>query len=338
MRKCILFVFLSICLINVGCKQKKSSDEIRVGAAIALTGYGSSFGQSEVNAVSLLKEVYGDSVKVEFFVEDTQSDVKTGINAINKLININKCDILYCELSSIVDATASIVRKAEVTMIAPVYLENLKDNPYAIRNLPSADQENSALIDFLVSEDIPHQKIGILYSNDVFGKTCYNSFISLLPEGSVICHSSTINDEALRETALKAISTNPDVLYLGSMSESLGQLVKFLRQNGYDKEIITTDAFSYDYINSLAGEYAKGVRYVDFQDTEAYQQFRDNYKEKFGIDCVASAMLFYDGTAAIVAAKKEGKDFNETSFKGLTGEISISNNEIIYPIKVLTWD
>ena len=338
MKKLIWCGVLSICVILSGCKQNKTSDNIRIGAAIALTGFGADFGQSENNAIKLLKEKYGEDSHIEFFIEDTQSDVKSGINAIKKLINIDKCDIVYCELSSIVDASASIIRKSEVTMIAPVYLENLKENPYAIRNLPSADQENTELINYLINSGIVYDRIGILYSNDVFGQTCYNSFKSLMPKKSVLCHSSAINDDALRETALKAISDKPDVLYLGSMSESLGLLVKFLRQNGYDKEIITTDAFSYNYINSLAGEYAKGVRYVDFKDSEQYKSFRDYYLEKCGIECVPTAMLCYDGISAIVSATIEGKDYNGTSYNGLTGVITIDNNEIIYPIQVLTWE
>lgn len=337
MKRIIWIVLLSVFVLATSCKPDKSPDKIRVGAAIALTGFGSDFGQSENNAIAFLKEKYGDDGKVEFYVEDTQSDVKSGINAIKKLVNVNQCDILYCELSAIVDAASSIVRKAEVTMVAPVYLQNLKENPFAVRNLPSADQENAALIQFLSEQGIVHDKIAVLYSNDVFGQTCYDSFSRLLPQGSVICHASAINESALREVALKAIGTDPDVIYLGSMSESLGGLIKFLRQNGYRKEIITTDAFSYDYIHSLAGEYGKGVRYVDFQDSPRYAEFRDAYLKRFGYKCVPSAMLCYDGLSAVIAAKMAGKDLNGSTYEGLTGELLIEGNEIIYPIQVLTW-
>jgi ABC-type branched-subunit amino acid transport system substrate-binding protein len=338
MKKTIWLFLLFVCLMPTGCKRRGSSDEIKVGAAIALTGFGSDFGQSEQNAIALLKEKYGDDGKVVFYVEDTKSDVNSGINAIKKLISIHQCDIIYCELSAIVNAASSIVSKAEATLIAPVYLENLNENPFAVRNLPSADQENAALIDYLVDNEIPHQRMAVLFSNDVFGQTCSNSFSRLLPEGSILCHSSAVNEEALRETALKAINAEPDVIYLGSMSETLGLLVKFLRQNGYKKEIITTDAFSYDYINSLAGEYGKGVRYVDFKDTDEYDVFREDYSRRFRIQCVPSAMLCYDGISAVVAAKKEGKELNGTVYEGLTGEISILDGEILYPIQVKTWE
>ncbi len=338
MKKKFLFILLSVCLFFIGCRNNDNSNKIKVGAAIALTGFGSDFGQSEKNAIAFLQEKYGNNGQVEFYIEDTKSDVKSGITAIKKLIDVNKCNVIYCELSSIVSASSSIISKAEVTLIAPVYLENLNENPNAIRNLPSADQENAALINFLNNNRIVHDKIAVLYSNDVFGQTCYNSFKSLIPANCTICYSGAINEEALRETALKVIHTEPDVIYLGSMSESLGLLVKFLKQNGYSKEIITTDAFSYDYINSLAGEYAKGVRYVDFQEDEKYVVFKENYNKRFGIKCVPSAMLCYDGISAIISAISNNTEINESTYDGLTGELHIKNNEIIYPIQVLTWE
>jgi len=338
--KSLMIILIAVAIgIIAFCNRSKTTstkNHLKVGAAIALTGFGSDFGQSENNAIKLLKEKYGNDGEVEFYIEDTRSDVRYGVTAIKKLIDIDKCDIVYCELSSIVNAASSIIRKAEVTLIAPVYLD-LKDNPFAVRNLPSADQENSALINFLISNNIDHDKIAVLYSNDVFGQTCYDSFSKLLPENSNLCYSAAIDEIALRETAIKAIAAKPDVIYLGSMSETLGLLVKFLRQNGYKKEIITTDAFSYDYINSIAGEYALGVHYVDFKDSENYKAFRDDYNKRFGIKCVPSAMLCYDGVSAIVSARNNGEGINGTTYDGLTGEIVIKDNEIIYPIEVVTW-
>lgn len=343
MKKWIFFVVLALIVVVIGYgiadnNNRGSADKIRVGAAIALTGFGADFGQSESNAITLLKERYGANEDIEFYIEDTKSDVKSGLNAIKKLINVNKCNIIYCELSSIVNASSGIVEEAKATLIAPVYLENLKDMPFAIRDLPSADQENAALIDFLKVNGITCDNIVVLYSNDVFGQTCYTSFKKLLPVGSMISYESAIDESALRETSLKAIAKQPDVIYLGSMSESLGLLVKFLRQNGYNKEIITTDAFSYSYINSLAGEYAKGVRYVDFKDSPEYKGFRDIYEQRFGIKCVPSAMLCYDGISTIISSFKSGKDMNGSTYHGLTGELKIKDNEIIYPIEVKTWN
>lgn len=343
MKKWVIYAILALIVVVIGygiagSNNDASSDKIRVGAAIAVTGFGADFGQSESNAITLLKEKYSANENIEFYIEDTKSDVKSGLNAVKKLLSANKCNIIYCELSSIVNATSGIVDKAGATLIAPVYLENLKDMPFAIRDLPSADQENAALIAFLKANNITCEKIGLLYSNDVFGQTCSRSIRKLLPVGSVVSFESAIDETALRETALKAIAEKPDVIYLGSMSESLGLLVKFLRQNGYNKEIITTDAFSYDYINSLAGEYAKGVRYVDFMDSPEYKKFRRNYEQRFGIKCVPSAMLCYDGISIVISALKSGKDMNGSTYHGLTGELKIIDNEIIYPIEVKTWN
>lgn len=336
--KIFWIIFLSVVVFLSGCKQNGKTDTIKVGAVNALTGFDSYLGESERNAIELLKAKHGENSKIEFFIENSRSDVTSGFIAVNKLVNINKCNIVYCDLSSIVDAVSSITSKNKVTLIAPVYLENLKDNPYAIRNLPSFDQENAALIRFVIDNYIVHDNIAVLYANDVFGRTCFNSFKSLIPKESSLCYTSVIDETALWETALKAIASNPDVIYLGSISRTLGSLVKFLRQNGYNKEIITTNAFSYDNISSVAGEYAKGVRYVDFMDNERYGIFRNEYKRKFGIECVPSAMLCYDGISAVLSSLINGKSLEGSTYEGLTGTLIIKNQEIIYPIQVLTWE
>ena len=41
--------------------------------------------------------------------------------------------------------------------------------------------------------------------------------------------------------------------------------------------ILSTDAFAYDYISNLAGETAKSVVYVDFPKTDSFQEINDFY-------------------------------------------------------------
>lgn len=326
--KRILFIVL---LFFIGCNN--DNDRLKVGAAIALTGFGADFGESERNAITLLQEKYGD---VEFYIEDTSSDVNTGINAIKKLMNIHKVDIIYCELSSIVHATNSIIGDYKIRLLAPVYLDDLLNNPFALRNLPSADQENSVLLQYLDEQNIDFENVAVLYSNDVFGLTCKSSFENLVANKNV-CFSSYIDDNSLNALSLKTIAKNPEVIYLGSMSESLGILVKYLRQNGYMGEIITTDAFGYNYINSLAGDYARGVIYVDFKKSDTYCKFKEHYKTVFGKECVPSAMLCYDGLSIVIEAMKKGENIEGYAKEGLVDSIYIKNQEIIYPIEALRW-
>lgn len=332
--KKILLVLLAACVL-VGCQNKKDDGVIRVGAAIALTGYGADFGESERNAIQMLKEC-SSSTDVEFYIEDTSSDVKTGLNAIKKLIDIYDVDIIYCDLSAIVHAANQLINDNQKILVAPVYLESLLENPRAYRNLPSADQENKCLIKYMMDYGINHERTIILCSNDVFGQTCRDSFCKLM--GNKVVETIIIQEESLRDVCTKAVKLGADVIYIGSMSDNVGLIVRNLRQLGFQGEILTTDAYSYDYINEKAGILGKNVIYVDFLETQSYQQFKYNYEKLFKKKCIPSAMLCYDGISAIVSAMKSGSNLEEKFFyHGVIDTVVIYQQEIIYPIEIRRW-
>lgn len=335
MKIILRYVLISLLVVLLGgCNQNRKV--LKVGAAIALTGFGADFGESERNAISLLKDKFGED-SVMFYIENTSSNVRQGIDAIKKLINVHDVDIIYCELSSIVNAANGFVESNQKILIAPVYLDDLLKNPYALRNLPSANQENEELVTFLSSENINYDNVAILYSNDVFGQTCKSSFETKVNDKKICC-SLPIDDNNLNAVAIKVMTYKPDLIYIGSMSETLGLLIKYLKQNGFKGEILTTDAFSYDYINSLAGEYAKGVIYIDFKESEKYSQFREIYQKSFGKRCVPSAMLCYDGLSIVIDAVMKGKGLEGAIYEGLIDTLYIKKQEIIYPIKAVRWE
>lgn len=332
--KKILLVVLTFGML-CGCQGKKDDGVIRIGAAIALTGYGADFGESERNAILMLRELYAQD-NVEIYIEDTSSDVKAGINAIKKLIDLYDVDVIYCELSSIIHAANKFIEDNNKILIAPVYLETLLENPRAYRNLPSADQENKCLIQYMIDHNINCDRIIILCSNDIFGQTCKDSFSKLMTDK--IIETIIIQDGALKDISAKAVSLNADVIYIGSMSDNVGLLVRNLRQMGFQGEILTTDAYSYDYINEKAGLLGKDVIYIDFPKTQSYEQFKQDYEKLFKKECIPSAMLCYDGISAIVSALKSGNNLDEIFFySGIIDTLIIDQQEIIYPIEAKRW-
>lgn len=320
-----------------------AQETIKIGAVIAITGFGADIGQSEKNAIELLKEKYVTH-NVEFFIEDSKSSVKDGITATKKLLEVNDVDVLYIDLTAIVGATTEIIKEKNRLLIAPVYLDDLtRNNELAIRNLPSAEQEINILINYLENNKIKSDKYAIFYSNDLFGKTTERIFKETVGKDHIV-FSSAIIDENIKESALMAIQSHPDVVYIGSMSPNLGQLIREMRTFGFKGEFITTDAFSYPYINNIAGEYGKGVIYIDFDNTSVdYMSFATEYQNKFKTECVASAVICFDGLSMLIdnlLTHNNSKNFVNLpiKYKGIYGDIYLKNREIIYPIKALRWE
>lgn len=342
----IMFLFTSQ-TFAMGAGQKHE-EEIRIGAAIALTGYGAAFGESEKNAIAMLKEEY-DVKQIKFFIEDNKSNPKDGVSAVNKLININKADIVYCDLTTVSNAINPILAKNKKILIASVYLKSLLDNNrYAIRNLPTGKQESKLLLSYLKKHGVPLNKISSLVSNDEFGNSSLLDFKKVLDEfkGKLIYEGTIPDLMNLKSEVTKLLHEKPSVVYIASLYSHVGNVIKELRIHGYKGKIITTDAFPYPNIIEAAGKYAKDTIYVDFPTNEKCEEFTIRYKERFGINLLPTAILCHDGLSFIInlIKQKGNKSLEEfigsldgKKFNGIFGTIKIENREIRYPLTVKVW-
>lgn len=327
---------------------QKHEEEIRIGAVIALTGYGASMGESEKNAIAMLKEKYDDT-QVKFFIEDSKSNPKDGVSAVNKLININKVDIVYCDLTTVSNAINPILEKEKKILIACVYLKDLLNiNRYAIRNLSTAKQGAKLLLSYLKDRGILLTTVASLISNDEFGNSSLSDFKNVLDEfnGKLVYEGTILDLMILKSEITKLLHKKPSVVYIASLYSHVGNAIKELRIQGYKGEIITTEAFPYPYIIEAAGKYAKDTIYVDFPATEKYNKFKIRYKKQFGINLISSSILCHDGLSFIInlIKQKGNKSLEEfigsldgKEFNGIYGNLKIKNRQIIYPLTVKVW-
>lgn len=341
----VLISFLIV--IFAGCEGDESN-KLRIGAVVDLTGYAAAFGQSTANSIELLKEKYPD---VEFFVEDSKADPKVGVNAANKLLNVNKVDLIYCDLSTVSSAINPILENKGKILMATVYLKSLlMNNQFAIRNLPSAEDDCELLLDYLQSNNNQIGKVAILKSNDEFGNSAAKIMREILSNeysGSEVVFEDIIPDvNLIRSTVTKLLATEPQVVFIGSLQPSVGNVVKELRQNGYTGEIITNNTFSYAYINQIAGDAGKGVIYQAFPKTDKFISFNKKYKELFGTEALPLAIQCYDGLSYLIDSyKKSGvkdageiiNELHKSKYPGIYGEIFMVEREIKYPTIAKRW-
>lgn len=344
--KCIYLLFAFILIY--GCRNN-TDNKIKVGLLVAQTGYGSSFGESEKNAMELLKKKYPD---VEFYLEDNKSDPKQSISAVNKLININKVNIIYTDLTTVANAVNPILANNKIIHISSVYLKSLlTNNKYALRNLPTGIQESDLLFQYINKNNLKSAKIAVIVSNDEFGNGSLEDFIKISNENnSKIIYRGVIPDENLqiKLEVSKIINLKPDMVYIGSILPNLGIVIKELRIAEFNGLITTNDAFPYPYILEQAGSHSKGTIYVDFKSGGKFESFAEVYKTQFRKEVIPSAVLCYDGLSFIIDnMKKFGNDFkpesfigtlNGKKFEGIFGELVISQRNIIYPLEVKVWN
>ena len=97
MKKILFFAIVAFSVILLGCKNDKSSDKIRVGVVMPLTGELAFLGQPFTNAILMNT----DTSKVELFIQDTKGEPKIAINIINQMIikeKTSKIEILIIHI------------------------------------------------------------------------------------------------------------------------------------------------------------------------------------------------------------------------------------------------
>ena len=124
-KKTIILVLLLVSLFVVFLCLRKQADEntIKIGVIMPQTGFLASPGQSVISGINLCIDEFNSKnsdKKIELIFEDSKSDPKIGVSAINKLINVDHVKIVIGDLGSpIFLAMASIAEKNKVVMISP---------------------------------------------------------------------------------------------------------------------------------------------------------------------------------------------------------------------------
>src|SRR3990172_444601 len=82
----LIFLFIASC-------GKKEDEVIKIGVIVPLSGEAAFLGKYIVNGIEIAREDFLKSnpdKKITLVIEDSKADPATAVNAINKLINIDK--------------------------------------------------------------------------------------------------------------------------------------------------------------------------------------------------------------------------------------------------------
>ena len=349
---CVVGFLLLTVLISVGYScmktrklQAAGEKHLKVGFLIAQTGYGADFGDSELMAIELLKEEFAG--KLSITVEDSKSNVRDGILACRKLLDVDQVDLVYCDLTSVANAVSSLVKAKKKIMVAAVCLRDLlSGNSLAIRNLPTAEYEGRILLRYFSS--LGKTTLSLVGSNDEFGRGALEDVSGIVSEyGCRVIDKEWIPDECgqIRSLAAKLIQGAPEGVYVASLSASMGNLIRELRVQNYKGEILSTDATSYEYIRANMGDSFETVTYVDFPETDYRSLLDQRALDRWGKRIQPAGLILYDGVRFLVEMAQgpsrvwedfcSSRIYEVSQFKGVFGESKFTNREIEYPLLLI---
>jgi len=347
MKKIIFFLSLAA-LFFVSCGE---NDVIVLGAVIPMTGNSSDLGQSTSNAMELCAEnwnkkggISGKDIVLD--INDSQADPKLGITLTQKIMSQNNPLLVYSLISGVALNVQSITKNHQSILMACIGSAELFDNDsnYTLRNFVSPTTVGEGISSFIV-EKYKDKNLTILYINNTFGDSYAQKVKSCSEKRNIKIKQMIAYDETnnYRDIIVKAELGENDIVYIAGVGQSIGVIIKQLREQGYKGVVLGDPNLPNNSAITVAGNNMKNVFYLDIDrpNTKVYKEFEEYYVKRYkaypdNFAIIAYATCDYILNIAsehnIISSDEIMKIANEGySYNSIIGNISVINNEFVFP-------
>lgn len=314
--------------------QNTSFKTIKIGAALGLTGDGASWAEMSLKGITMaLDEINKkggvDGKKIELVVEDTKSNAKDSISAVQKLITIDKVvSIVGPTWLDVYPGAQGVVENKNVILVSPdagaEAVHTSKTFPNTFSSWYRSQPKVELVMDYLAKNNI--KKIDIIHQNDSYYVDLGNRMEKEAKKrGIEIVRREKINvGEGDFKTLLTKIKTDDIDMTFFALYDQKGTSNFFKNRAAlYPSLKIITDEFGQDYINNKEyQDYIDGIIFFSALRDDAL--FEKRFEDTFGIKPLFGASNAYDATHIIIKAYKNSpndlagyvqkKTFNTVTF------------------------
>ena len=364
MKKITLLV-IAIVIVGIGTivtisKIKKSSVEespqiVKLGAILPLTGVAAHIGEWQKNGMKMAVEKANSELipryELQLFIEDSKSSPKDALAAYNKLVHIDKVNVVFSSLSSVSNPIVPLAdeSKCSLMMICVSYPGIAGRSPWAFRNHPGGEDEALSMLSFFETRN-EIRKIAVFFINDDFGRGGSKIFEKHCDQtDKIIVYSDSYEKDKtdFRSEVVKALDSNPDVFYVIGYVDASAVLIKQIREMGFTGMIACNMAMSVPKYLRMVG---KGFESSFFTVTEfssdfpapAATKFIYNYLKQTGSQPNPFAAMAYDGigmiTKAISTNGPSRAEIREglsqlSHYEGVMGSLDINKEgNVVFPL------
>jgi len=311
-----IIIVVALAIFLVVTQTKKEPREIKIGAILPLTGSSAQYGQWSKNGADLAVEeinqqggIRGRRIKIIY--EDSKTDAKEGISALNNLYTIHKIQAVITESSGVVLAIAPVAERNKIVQlnVGAVNPQIRKAGDYTFSNINDANAEAYQMARF-VFDRLQFRKLAILYANTSYGIGARNAMI----ERFKILGGQIVADEIFEENSgdfrtqlTKIKSANPEAIYIVAVTKDAALILKQAKEIGLKVQFLSATFFEGKDVIDIAGDAAEGTIYTSTAlDTSSsdVQKFISNYYDKFGITPEIYSATAYDAIRILALAIK----------------------------------
>jgi branched-chain amino acid transport system substrate-binding protein len=305
-------VFLLIFFL-AGCTQQ-TTNELRVGAILPLTGDWAFIGQEMQKGIELrADEAIAANIPLHIIYEDDQNnEPKLATTAATKLIDVDKANVLIVMAVQESRVLGPMIDANKVPLV--VGWDNNEfvtgAGEYVFGTGFSTELTGDKLAEFAYN-NLSTRKAAIISHEDVWGELISKRFKQRFEAlgGEVVFIETIPPDNAdFRSQLLKIKQTKPDVLFYPMLPSNFALLIKQTRQANLNMPIVAGDTFIVD-VGQEAGEAAEGIYSATIY---AEKDLTEAYTAKYGIAPIDANIVYlgYDAMDKIVRAYQSGKSIH----------------------------
>ncbi len=349
-------LLMGVMLLAGGCGDK-SSDEIKVGVILPLTGTEAMFGEMEKNSFEMAYEelkaagkttINGKEIKLLF--EDDQSRQDVAKSAAEKLVNQNRVAMLSGGYSS---ACTNVIAGSAQAMSTPfVAVTGSSDDitkqgwKWVFRGTAAPASKYTIALWDMVDKVIKPKNVALIYENTDFGTSSANGF-------RAECQKRGLNlvfDQAYESGAIdfkpmlaNMRNTQPDMIFAVSYVMDAALIVKQMKELDFNTDLFVGGGAGYtmpefkDNAKETSECIASTTLWVPNVAWEGARDYFENYTKKYGKQPDYHGAQAYSTMYVIAdALSRVADDFTNTAIHKALKETDIMT--IMGPIKFEDWE
>jgi len=303
-----------------GCQQQAKEDTIKIGFFGALSGDQAVWGQADRDGLILTVEQINAAggimgKPVELVIYDDKGDQLEAVNVVKRLINEDKVSaIIGCNSSGRNIAVAPVAEEGKVPVVSTFATnprvtvpEEGKLMQYTFR-VCFIDPYSGDVTARFAWDDLGAKKAAVLYeiSSDysVGVRDFFTQAWTDLGGEIVADEAFKTGDVDFRAQLTTIKDANPDVIVMPFLYKEVALAAKQARDLGITATMLGGDGWPSTALLEMAADAVEGSYFINHADVDApnVQEWREQYKERFGSDIEINSLMSHDAMMMIKAA------------------------------------
>lgn len=283
---------------------------IKIGAILPLTGSGASYGvwmkggaeiaAEEINAAGGIA-----GHKLEVIYEDHAADASKAVNAMRRLVDVEKVPFTLTSYSSPTLAIQPIGAQSKVVMMnGGGQSDNLANKDYLYNNIPVVSNEIGVIADWL-AKDKKFKSAVMIVANDEAGRNAAKTFRGAFEAagGKVIAEEQVALDGTdFRAQLAKLRAAGGDLMFVSSYGRNVAIIADQAREIGVTVPMAATSWALIPETFKSKGAEGMLVTKLPFDPTVP---FAAKFKERYKTDAGFFAVQYYSGVKIFARAAEE---------------------------------